>query len=273
MPVRGFSRVRTSTIGLAAAALGALALFASPASALTKVSATAVPGPSGIYKAKMQCPSGQRAISGGFRSNQGDNFPVSRAIRPDTWLVKGFDPNFTGYAYCSKTMRIAHATKSVDGNDEPTNTDSGASCPSGTTLVSGGYRMSDPSSRGNAPIYSSFPASGKKWSIVGLLDSPGTLKSFAYCAKDAVDVRMRTSKATSPGGDEDVTVTAKCHSGEELLSGGFHTTPEPDWDNSAGPDTFFSDSYSSTAGAWTVSAIDYSSFVGGHVTAYAVCAS
>jgi hypothetical protein len=208
-------------------------------------------------------------ISGGFDAVEGNPAPVSRALGNRAWLVRTFDSSFTGYAYCSKTMRASHAHNSVDVTDT-VNTSVDATCPSGTRVVSGGYRMANPGGQSNSPIYSTFASGQRKWSILALLsDVPNSLKAFAYCA-DAPPVTIRTATGAAPSNDSG-TATVSCKSGEELLSGGYETTPTPDWHNTDGPDTFIHSSSRSGVRAWTVSAFNYSS-VAGQLVAYAICA-
>jgi hypothetical protein len=245
-----------------------MAIFVTPASALTTVPASAVSAGANGFKAIAQCPSGQHVISGGFNAVAGSSVPVSRALGDDSWLVRAFDPGFTGYAYCSKTLRTSRVHESVDVPG-PVNLHVTPTCPSTKNVLAGGWRMSDPGTRSNAPIFSSFPASARKWSVVGLVDSaPATLKAWAYCAV-APEAKVRTGTA-SISSQEDATATASCQSGEELMGGGYETTPTPDWNNTTGPDTFVNQSYRSGALDWTVAARNYSS-VGGTLTAYAVC--
>jgi len=195
--------------------------------------------------------------------------PVSRALGTDAWLVRTFDSSFTGYAYCSKTMRASRAHNSVDVNDNE-NASVDARCPSGTRVVSGGHRMANPGAQSNSPIYSTFPSGQRTWSILAVVsDVPNSLKAFAYCA-DTAPLTVRTATGAVPSNDAGMS-TVSCKSGEELLSGGYETTPTPDWHNTNGPDTFIHSSFRSAARAWTVNAFNYSD-VAGQLVAYAICA-
>lgn len=64
--------------------------------------------------------------------------------------------------------------------------------------------------------------------------------------------------------------TATCPKGETLLSGGYETSPKPDYYNEEGPDPFYNSSCRSGADSWTASAFNCSN-VSGKITAYAHC--
>lgn len=154
---------------------------------------------------------------------------------------------------------------------EPAVTTATASCASGQTLVSGGYAfLSALSGQGNSPTYREFAASPSKWSVTSVFENlPGKLAAVAYCERGVhVNVRSHSSPIASSAATG--SATASCYKGETLLSGGYTTTPTPDYDNKTGPDLFYGASYRSGLRSWTASAINYS-VVSGKITAFAYC--
>jgi hypothetical protein len=99
---------------------------------------------------------------------------------------------------------------------------------------------------------------------------PGNLVAFAYCAR-RVTAKVRSSSSPIAAGAPKGSATARCHKGETLLSGGYTTTPTPDFANKTGPDFFYSASYRSGKRAWTARVINFSA-VSGRLTTFAYCA-
>jgi len=147
-----------------------------------------------------------------------------------------------------------------------------AKCPKGSVVVAGGWQMSP--MKTNSPVYTSAPKGKRKWTVVAILDTvdPWKLKTYAYCLDLELDrdLNVATQAVAAPADDSvDIVATAECDGGR-VIGGGFATTPEPDFNNSAGPDTFFFRAKNDSKRKYTVGAVNYASVVG-TVTAYAVC--
>ena len=97
---------------------------------------------------------------------------------------------------------------------------------------------------------------------------PAKLAAFAYCQR-GVTIKTRSSTSDPIAPDSDGSATASCHKGETLLSGGYTTTPKPDWENNTGPDIFYAASYRSGARSWTARGTNFGQ--SGEITAFAYC--
>lgn len=247
------------------------------APALKTATATFETTPSGFEVATAVCPKGQHVVAGGF-SGSGNDFAVyNRAVRKKTaWRVKGeFSDGAVAYAYCSKSMSVRAKANTTSASAETAaaydNVASTAKCPKGFVVVAGGWQVKPIVN--NTPIYTSAPKGKRKWTVVAVHDSglPWKLKTYAYCLDPKLDrdLSVATQSAAAPNGGAEATVTATCESGR-IVGGGFATTPEPDFNNDTGPDTFFFRSRNVGKKTHTASGINYS-HVDGTVTAYAVC--
>lgn len=98
---------------------------------------------------------------------------------------------------------------------------------------------------------------------------PGNLVAWGYCAR-GVTVQVRSNTSHPIATDSNGSATASCHPGETLLAGGYTTTPTPDWDNVAGPDSFYAASYRSGTRSWTARGTNFS-MVSGKITSFAYC--
>lgn len=231
----------------------------------------------GALKATAKCGAGEHVVSGGYKTSDASrsgSAVVSRAVNSNRWTVQFFPLSMTSerlttYAYCaSGGGAIATHQNTVPTATTPTNTDVTAACGSNQAVVSGGYALMPSRSGYNSPIYSAYALSATQWRVTGAFPAPSTLTAFAYCQRGVVvKVRSRTRTNLSLGTGS---ATAKCHKGETLLSGGYKTTPQPDYNNNAGPDSFYSASYRSGTRSWTASAANYS-FASGQITAFAYC--
>lgn len=252
-----------------AAPAGAMALSTHSATSSTRKS-------SGLYGATAKCGAGEHVVSGGFHSSVGGEVAavLSRAFHRNSWTVHlaSLDPNtLTTYAYCASSGEIsAHENEVRAVNGKSGNTTVTARCAAGEALVSGGYAFLSPQSRqGNSPTYRDYAANASKWTVMAAFENtPAKLRAVAYCQR-GVKVKVRSSADTIPahaGGS----ATVSCHSGETLLAGGYTTTPKPDWENSVGPDLFYTASYRSGARSWTAAANNFSD-VSGKITVFAYC--
>jgi hypothetical protein len=152
---------------------------------------------------------------------------------------------------------------------EKANTTATARCASGETLVSGEYAFVPSSGQSTTTSFRDYAASASKWTAMAVfLTRPAKLAAFAYCERGVV-VKVRSSSSASIPHESDGSATARCHKGETLLSGGYTTTPTPDWHDTAGPDLFYSGSFRSGVRSWTAAAINYGT--SGKITAFAYC--
>ena len=200
---------------------------------------------------------------------------VSRAVHGDSWTVRLYPESapLTAYAYCApkgKLFTSGHEAR-VTATKEGANNTASARCASGEKVVSGGYVMSPVSAtEHNSPTYRDYAAGAGKWTVMSVFETPpAKLEALAYCARGVV-VKVRSVSSAPIHDDDSGSATASCHKGETLLSGGYTTTPTPDWNNKAGPDFFYNSSYRSGARSWTASGINYSK-AAGKITAFANC--
>jgi len=219
------------------------------------------------------CGPNQHVVSGGFKSPDQSAAVVSHAVSGDRWTVHlypGNSTSLTAYAYCSQQDGITKHEHEVAAAAGPTNNVAQATCPLGQTLVSGGYAFVSTSDESNSPTYRDFAATPRKWLVMAIFSNvPANLEAFAYCEK-GVTVHVRSTMSASIPSDSHGSATAKCHTGETLLGGGYTTTPTPDWDNTTGPDIFYSASFRSGALSWTAKGHNYSNMAG-TITAFAYC--
>lgn len=246
-----------------------------PAELSAHSASTSTPNASGELAATAKCVAGEHVVSGGFTST---NPPALVAFYDDggSWYVGGYAVGkLTTYAYCAPSGQVVINEQSNTGvmaSPAPANTTLTASCTSGYTLFSGGFLFyGNASSEANSSTYRNDSPSAGKWTVMAAFSStPAHLGSEAYCGQGLTVSTHTASKAIAARAA--ASATASCPTGETLLSGGFTTTPTPDWDKSGGPDTYFSASYRSAERSWTVTAHNYSS-VAGTITASAICAS
>jgi hypothetical protein len=260
---------------VAAACLATLVAAPTGAMALTIHSATdTTTNSAGQLVATAKCGANEHVLSGGFKSSDESAAVVSHAVNGDSWtvrLVPGAVNTLTVYAYCAHQGQIYRHTQQATAGAAPINTTATAHCASGQTLVSGGYAFLSPAAtQGNSPTYRDFAATARKWRVMAAIENiPAKLEAFAYCEKSVV-VKVRSNASDPIPDDGTGAATARCHRGETLLSGGYTTTPTPDWDNNAGPDIFYDASFRSGTRAWTARGHNYSG-VAGKITAFAYC--
>lgn len=235
---------------------------------------TSTPNSSGELVAIAKCGASEHLVSGGFTSAN----PLALIASYDDgegWYVGGYAVGkLTAYAYCAPRGKVVINEQSNTGvmaAPAPANTTLTASCSSGYTLFSGGFLFYDNPSEANSSTYRDYSPTAGEWTVMSVFTStPAHLGSEAYCGQ-GLTVKARSASTPIAAGGE-ASATASCHKKETLLSGGFTTTPTPDFDDSSGPDTYFSASYRSAEWSWIVKAHNYSS-VAGAITAFAYCAS
>ena len=156
-----------------------------------------------IGTATATCPSGYRAVSGGFDSpgfdlNGGGHVLTLTSIRlgDNAWQVSGVNPDFGGgvspgqlvaYAYCLKGKpRIT--TVSVDATvnaGDPVNVD--VLCPARTRALSGGFDghisvgPNGLSAAGTVDSYRLDPRTGWRATATDAGEDPARVSSYVYC--------------------------------------------------------------------------------------------
>lgn len=236
--------VKRGAAGLAATAITMFLFTAPSASALTTVTENGVAAGGGFLIATPTCPGNMKVISGGFGMPAGNpatghTASVNRAKGRQTWVVKAqtSDP-LKGFAYCSRNLNVAVVSKTVALPEDGTEGAAKARCNRGQTAVSGGWKYSN--GQQNSPVFKSSGAGGRRWSVKGFADeeSPTNLTAYAYCLRGG-DVTARSDRSGNVGNREDGTVQATCRPSEQLLGGGFATSPRSDFSNDDGPDFFY----------------------------------
>ena len=269
---RGQSTVLAT--GLAATAI-AILLPASASALKVRTASDSTANAHGLLKATAQCKPNEHVVSGGFRApDQGYAF-VSRAKGPSAWTVvaENVDLSLTAFAYC--TNRLENSVRSESKRVSPpagTRVNAKATCPRRKAAVSGGYAIIDPDAKAHDLVVFNLRRKGKRsWGVSAFndVDTQTTLKVFAYCVR-GVDVEVRSARSEPVPRDTAGSGTARCRDGEELLSGGFKTSPKPDYQNDLGPDFFYFDSWRPGTRSWKASGINYSD-VAGRITAFAYC--
>jgi hypothetical protein len=240
----------------AAALAGLLAalVLAAPASAATTVVSAGVPGPSASFsEVTVTADCGGRVVSGGgTRLDQGLQATLANGLHIDgtvpleggRWLAAGgaggavpSDALTVGYALCLDTpLATTIVTASASG---PTGTfqeaRATASCPAGTTLLSGGARTT-PGTVGSLKPRASYPsdaagtpvlggAAPGSWTAVGLNGGGGNqgnvTLAYAVCAFAAPPVLVAHAQVPGPAtASTAAQATSVCPAGTTLLGGG-----------------------------------------------------
>jgi hypothetical protein len=271
--------------------------FASSAGATTvkPVRAVGTEQQDGSFLATAECPDGRRVVGGGFRGADGSSVIVNKAVGNHAWTVRSFDTDrIAAIAYCSQYRKLttASATGTLDQpgpsspprGQAPLQGGATASCPSGSKVVSGGWEYESLIS--NSPVYTSRPVGTTDWKVYAASDDQGSsITAYAYCVKGKtikIESSAKSPLRTGSGrrgrgqsrgfGSGINSATTSCPKSSALLGGGFETTPQPDFYNENGPDTFFSYSTRSSKREWTAQAVNYSN-VSGNIQAFALCAT
>jgi hypothetical protein len=137
-----------------------------------------------------------------------------------------------------------------------------ATCPTGATLVSGGYTLQMGSTSQLITISADYPSASNAWTATELNPQSGgnvTLTAFADCAQATTAIAATLVTANSDGNGN---ATAACATGQSLTGGGFNQAP-----NGA---NVIAASYP-VANAWQTSqpgSVQHNTY-----TAYAICAT
>jgi hypothetical protein len=286
------SLLRRATICAAlSCSLSLLLVAGASASTIKPVRVAATDQGDGIYVATATCPAGRHVVSGGFASPQNPSVVANHAVGTKAWTITAFDTDsISAVAYCSKYIKGVTESTATAPMDQVNDLQGGAtaSCPSGSRVIAGGWEYANPFD--NSPIYTSMPASSSEWTVYGASDVTGnSITAYAYCLTNKLttvrlgektSVNNTTVRAARRGGagqsrgllpSTQPSATVSCKKGETLFGGGYETTPLPDFNNQSGPDTFFGKSARYQGRGWMANAVNYSSYDGGEIQAFAVC--
>lgn len=224
-------------------------------------------------KATAECKDGERVVSGGFSLPDEGQVTIARAKRQRWTATADGDPPLTVFAYCTGGRGVSqHSDSETVPGPAGTKKTVAAHCDANESLVSGGYETvgADPGIH-DLVAFKSRRAGDRTWKVTVFndADTASRLKVFAYCKRE-VDVKERSKQSDQIHSDQSGSATARCHRGEALISGGYITTPKSDYENTTGPDLFYTGSYRSGRRAWTAAAHNYSD-VAGRITTFVYC--
>ncbi len=260
-----------------AAIVGGAALLALPpgtAFGLTTHEVTTTTVTDNLMTATANCDPGEKVVSGGFETDFENYVQASRAQGDGAWTATVFQSggtaSLTVSANCTDGPGVSgHSVKKRISDNGERQGSVKVNCGSNKSMVAGGYETVNVESGVHDLTAFKSRATGAKWQISAVNGAGDAhLKAFAYCRQGG-EVKERSDSAPIAADAED-TATATCHQGEELLSGGYSTSPKTDYNNATGPDFFYNQSFRSGNRAWTASAHNYSN-VGGTLTALAYC--
>ena len=210
--------MRIIVIALAALALGAVPADAAKLRTVTQsgVAGGGATGAGPTVTAVARCPKGTKAVSGGFATSvpriPGHWFVVSESImtpRGDGWRVSGSEhyatpalDGFMAYAYCEKRRRSILVGGTVRSDSIPAvagqTTGNTASCPKGTTAISGGFKTSS-----TGAYFNSSRGFGRNWSVevTNIGPTPQDIYDVqAYCVRGKVQRVAATGVVPGSGG-------------------------------------------------------------------------
>lgn len=230
-------------------ALAVLVLEAVPADAAklrtvarSGVSAGLPTGPGVTTTVVARCPKGTKAVSGGFTTSvprfPGRWFVVSESMmtsKGDGWRVSGaeHDPfpavsEFWAYAYCEKRKRSILVGSTTRTGFTPgvagQTTGNSATCPKGTTAISGGFKT-----RSISAYFNRSQGSGRNWSVEVTNAGPAPVDSYdvqAYCVRGKV--RRVDASGIVPGSPPEgvaTTATPGCGKKRFVRGGGYGAFP------------------------------------------------
>jgi hypothetical protein len=187
--------------------------------------------PGGTRSPAVTCPMGTVPVSpgysvAGFTPTKGGIVPFSsqRTAGGASTDGRNVSPTVTGtlttYAYCDTSPRSIVTKESHAGLPVNKPRAVTATCPAGTTILSGGFKVANgPHSSG--AVYRSRRA-GNGWQAAGYNGGPGqaTLRVFAYCQRHGPQLVTRTAFKLVPK-QKLASVQANCPAGTIPVSGGF----------------------------------------------------
>jgi hypothetical protein len=220
-------------LALALAAVAtASALAAYGASTATRTRSV---DPGSLRTSNARCAHGEESVAGGFKISgpvQSIRTVTSRRVSRRGWRSRADDrgaqpASLTAIAYC----RVRHPrTPVVVGRANLTPQGVGkatATCPDGTTAVSGGFTAPHYQHANSAQqrIVASRRTSETEWTVQGINESPafaGRIAAYAYCDPSATELTAASKEANvAPGAVK--TIAATCPKGMKAVSGGFES--------------------------------------------------
>jgi hypothetical protein len=236
-------------------AAGVLAIAAGIATAKlqTRSKSTTIAA-DGNGKAVAKCPRGSEAVSGGFAAPRFDPSFSGRSILPFTskragnrkWKTKGYNFSATqsgrmiSFAYCDThqpglTVRARSIVLPAFDPGSVT-----AKCPRGSEAVSGGFTSPDATTSGDVVFpFTSKRVTQRKWKVSAYNNDPlnsQRLVAIAYCDAHQPGLKPESKRVMVPLAQKRP-VTARCHHGRKVFSGGFAATVDT---NANGPFPFAS---------------------------------
>jgi hypothetical protein len=259
-------------------ALGLLALAVPDASASIETASHSLDiNPGGTRSPAATCAPGTVPVSPGF--SVAGFTPVKGGIVPfasqrtaggSSATGRNVSPSVTGtltdYAYCDTDPRTIVTRSSQAGLPVNHARTVSASCPAGTTLLSGGYKVTNGPHASGAAFRSRKVAGG--WTAAAYNGGPGqsTLRVFAYCQRNGPQLQTRAATATIPM-QKMGSAQAKCPAGTRPVAGGFDghlvISPSP---TGALPITSVR-----TAGGWRITGFSVSEGPSAQLSVFAYC--
>jgi len=205
----------------------------------TGQSTVSIPAVQGaIGTATATCPTGTKAVSGGFSTSPVPNelsVISSKRSGRRAWTasVQQTTNNaalaeLTTFVYCDRRLRrapVASAPLSIPSGLPQTAT---ASCPLGRRAISGGFEIAtDITFTGAGTVLASRRSQPGEWSVtLQNINGPSTeLTAYAYCTRRPGRLREREGAATLPDSGSPITtataITASCPKRIGARSGGF----------------------------------------------------
>ena len=240
---------------------------AAPVFALQQGTTTASSAAAGVSTAT--CPAGSTMVGGGF-ANKGKtswtidaSYPSSAtswSVHFHTAAASASPAEVVATALCMTFGRALQTTivSGAPGFLNPNVTLPDATCPSGSTLLSGGYFYTNQGTQGPA---ASYPASAATWRVVADSEpAPGGLTQgtvYALCGHGALGQPAVITNAAGQSGASVIAYQTGCPSGDFATAGGFN----------GGPAALLLTGPAPTSGYTTWAATS-----GAKVTAYALCA-
>jgi hypothetical protein len=232
MGARSNTSLRMRAALVFAVGVGALLLAAAALAAPTTTATKATSVKAKTFAAvRALCPQGSKPAFGGFEadfSRSGGALPTGMTASGRAWRFGAAnitpDPHsIRSIAYCSKHPAFSVRSKSKNVPKLKITTVT-AACPSGTTLLAGGYRGETDATDANPRVFvTSMRRIGTRslavTAVNGSSTDAGSATAIAYCG-DGPRPSAHAFKATVPG-DGTGTARARCPGETSLVFGGF----------------------------------------------------
>ena len=218
---------------------------------------TSTPAPS----AEAWCPSGQKAIGGGFSNANADSQTTSShyvgALHNAWKSLDSGSGSITSYAICVSGSSTTTQYETTAWTQPQSSTQGGLiTCGSGYQVSDGGFAMTSGTVGESVPSLSFSGSGPQEWLVGGNPNSSASGTAYAVC----VETSNFTSLTTSGSG----AATANCPSGDVAVGGGFSAAGNT-YPNFLVKSSTFYNSHQS----WRVTGTNGP---GNEISAYAVCA-